>query len=185
MTDLLIRKFEAADQDELVEIYRSGMNAYADIPVISQCTSWFVDDKLKPGGDMSDVQTHYMDNNTDGKKRCFWVAVLDNKIVGCVGAIPSTKYSEDYVELVRMSVSATCRKMGVGSRMVGVLTEWAKAEGYKNVNLSTLRKMHLGVELYTRNGFTVDKEEEVDVADRFDSTEPLMITVVHFVKPIV
>jgi GNAT superfamily N-acetyltransferase len=183
MADLQIRKFEPADQAELEGVYRSGMNVYADIPVISECTAWFVEDKLRPGGDMSDVQAHYMDN-ADGKKRCFWVAVLESKIVGCVGAIPSTKYSENYVELVRMSVSATCRKVGIGSRMLNSLAEWAKQEGYQHINLSTLLKMHLGVEFYIRNGFTIDKEEEVNVAPALKSSEPLIITVVHFVKPI-
>ncbi len=83
-----IRVFETKDYSEVAELYRSGMAAYNNIPIVCDCTAHFVDDKLKPGNDMSNIQRFYLDN-TDGKNRCFWVAVLNGKIVGCVGPYPA------------------------------------------------------------------------------------------------
>ena len=187
MSKLIIRPFEASDQPEVHELYRIGMDSYSDIPVISNCTRWFVEDKLKEGGDMSDIIKYYINNVEDGKKRNFWVAILDGKVVGCVGGIPSTKYSpDDHCELVRMSVSAATRKMGVGSRLLQVLEEWAREQGFTFINLSTLMKMHLAVELYTRNGFAQIETEEFDAAKFVTGiSEPVMVTVIHFVKSIV
>lgn len=182
MTDLIIRQFERRDQQEVAILYKSGMGAYDNIPIISDCTKWFVNDKLQPGGDMSNVYLHYIHDLPNGKKRNFWVAELNGNIMGVVGAIPSTKYSEDCIELVRMSVSPTCRKMGVGSRLIKTLEDWAKENGYNLVNLSTLEKMHLAVELYTKNGYKLTEQESFDAALSLNLPEPTPITVNHFFK---
>ena len=186
MSKLIIRQFLPGDQAKLSELYRTGMDVYKDIPIISDCTKWFVDDKLKPGGDVSDVQKHFMETSVNEKKKTFWVAVLNEKLVGCVGAIPSTKYNPDkYCELVRMSVSAECRKVGIASRMIKVLEDWAREEGYEYVNLSTLQKMQLAVQLYTKNGYTLREEEQHNIMERLKTPEPTFITVHHFEKSLV
>ncbi len=84
-----------------------------------------------------------------------------------------------------MSVSDTTRKMGVGSKMISVLENWGREKGYKFVNLSTLKKMHLAVQLYTRNGYTLDSEEDHDVSAMFNSAEPILLTIYNYSKPIV
>jgi GNAT superfamily N-acetyltransferase len=185
MTDLIIRQFERKDQQEVALLYQSGMGAYADIPIICDCTAWFVKDKLQLGGDMSNIYLHYIQDLPNRKKRNFWVAELNGSIVGVIGAIPSTKYSEDCVELVRMSVSPNSRKIGVGSRLIKTLEDWAITEGYKLVNLSTLEKMYLAVQLYTKNGYTLREKESFDAAVSLNLPEPAPVTVNHFVKELV
>lgn len=118
-----------------------------------------------------------------GRKRCMWVAEYDGKIVGMIGAVPSTKYNpNEYLELVRMSVSPTCRNMGVGSKLIKVLEDWAVQEGYKHVNLFTLEKMFLAVALYTRNGYEVKEMESRDVTKEIGAQEQTSINMLHFVK---
>ncbi len=184
MSEIIIRTFERQDQQEVAQMYRAGMNAYSEVPILKECTKWFVDDKLKMGGDMSNVQMHFMDNKKDGKRRCFWVAVQDGNIVGVVGAMPSVKY-ENYVELVRMSVSANCRKMGVGSRLIKTLEDWAREQGYSHVYLTTLEKMNLAVDLYSKNGFELVELEPADFSGHFNVTEQdAVVNVCHFIKPL-
>ena len=159
----MIREFQESDQAAVSEMYRNGMKVYSEInnDSLAACTSWFVNDKLKEGGDMNDIQKSFM----DVPDRCFWVAVLNDKIVGCVGAYPSTKYDpKEYIELVRMSVSADARNQGVGAKFIKTLNDWAKHKGYTKIYLSTLNEMHLAVALYTRNGFTLKDQEAYNVS---------------------
>ncbi len=181
MSEVLIRSYESGDQSEVEDLYRNGMNAYAHIPIICDCTKWFVEDKLKIGGDMHDIQAYYMNNNSN-IKRHFWVALSNNKIVGCVGVIPSTTYSEEYAELVRMSVSSACRNMGIGTKLLNKLVEWSKNENYKFINLSTLKQMNLAMVMYQRNGFILDKEIEFDISSKINADSPVMIQSVYFIK---
>lgn len=163
MSSVVIRQFEAADQAAVAEMYRNGMKVYSEMnnPSLQSCTSWFVNNKLQEGGDMSDIQKYFMDD----PKRCFWVAVLNDKIVGCVGAYPSTKYDDkEYIELVRMSVSADARNQGVGAKFIKVLNDWAKEKGYTKIYLSTLNEMTLAVALYTKNRFILKEQEAYDVS---------------------
>jgi GNAT superfamily N-acetyltransferase len=186
MSSLVIRKFELNDQKEVVELYGQGMEAYSHIPLYYQVTSKRVYDRIQPGGDINDVQSRYMVDIVGQKKSCMWVAEHEGKIVGMIGAIPSTKYDpEEYVELVRMSVSSKCRKMGIGSRLIKVLEDWAVEQGYKQVNLYTLQAMFLAVALYEKNGYTLAETEVRDITEEFHHTEPTSINVVHFTKKLV
>lgn len=185
MSELVIRKFELKDQKEVIELYGLGMEAYSHIPLYYQVTSKRVYDRIQPGGDIYDVQSRYMiDSGVVGRKKsCMWVAEHEGKIVGMIGAVPSTKYDpNEYVELVRMSVSSASRKMGIGSRLIKVLEDWAKEQGYKHINLYTLQAMFLAIALYERNGYTLAETEKKDIAEEFGFTEPTFINVVHFTK---
>lgn len=181
MSSVVIRKFEPADQAAVSDMYRSGMKIYSEMDnaSLASCTSWFVNNKLQEGGDMSDIQKYFMDD----PKRCFWVAVLNNKIVGCVGAYPSTKYDDkEYVELVRMSVSSDARNQGVGAKFIKVLNDWGKLQGYSKIYLSTLNEMHLAVALYTKNRFILKEQEAYDVSGMVGF--PCVMTGNHYVRDI-
>jgi GNAT superfamily N-acetyltransferase len=152
MSSVSIRKFDSNDQDTVHALYLSGAEGYTGIPIVGQCYSWFIRDKLKPDGDMSNIQSYFMANIN---KSCFWVAELDDKIVGFVGAIPSSclKFCENCVELERMFVSPTVRQLGVGRGLIATLEFWAKEQGYENIYLSTLGALTEPNQLYPKCGF--------------------------------
>src|SRR5688500_16338310 len=97
---VIYRKFEARDQKEVAEFYKQAADVTKGITIYYECYSWFVADMLGSSGDMWDIQTYFL-SGVEGQRRCFWVAELDGSIVGCVGAIQSTIYGDDYAELVR------------------------------------------------------------------------------------
>eukprot|EP01034_Spumella_vulgaris_P022256 gene22256-28369_t len=75
--------------------------------------------------------------------------------------------------------------MGVGSKLIKTLEDWAKEQGYKHVNLYTLQAMFLAVSLYEKNGYTLAEVEKKDVSEEFGWTEPTVINVVHFTKKLI
>lgn len=183
-----IRRFERADQSEVSAFYRTAFSTYTKentIPEVVGLSSWFISDKLKEGGDMSDVCQLYTEN--EDKRKCFWVAVEleTNKVVGCVGAIPSTEFDpNEYMELVRMGVDPTFRKAKIGSRLLRQVEEWGIENSCKYVNLSTLDGMLPACGFYKSNGYTVDHivplEPEKIVSAEFLAGN--VVNVVHFVK---
>jgi hypothetical protein len=120
------------------------------------------------------------------RKDAFGFAVEDNdRIVGCIGAIPSTKYTEDYVELVRMFVSADCRKINIGSRLIVTLERWAHHDaGYLHINLSTLSHLIESNKFYPKNGFVLKESEEFDVCAMVGVSSPAIVVANHYVKTI-
>lgn len=179
-TAVIVRKFDPKDQQNVAEMYRTGVNDYSDT-VIGPSINWYMNDKLKPDGDMRNIEKYFMDQD----KSCFFVAEFDNKIVGCVAVVPTTKYASDYAEIKRMFVSPTCRGMGVGSKLLDGLEAWAKEVGYKHINLGTLEKQNLALSLYTRNGYILAESEQVDTAEDLQLSESVFVERVHFVKALV
>lgn len=181
-TGVILRKFTPSDQDTVWTLYRTGMNGYQYIPIVGQCYASFVNDKLLPEGDMSNIQSHFMDK--PGNKSCFWVAELDGVIVGCVGAVPTTKYTDDHVELVRMFVSPECRKMSIGARLITVLENWAKEAGYTKIYLSTLGALIEPNQLYPKCGFKLMEAEDFDISSSIGVPSPAIVVGNHYVKTI-
>lgn len=183
MASLIIKMFEPKYQQEASDLYRNGINSYQHTGSCHALSSSRFTKRLTPGGDIYDIDAYFMKGRADnGKKRCFWVALLDDKVVGIVGAVPSTKFGDDYLELVRMSVSATCRKCGVGSRLLATIEAWAKEQGYSRMNLYTLDKFTLAVDLYMKNGYALHSTVVYDVTDELQLNKPEFVNIVHFVK---
>jgi len=180
MAELLIRKFEPKDQEQVAELYNVGKDTYSHLPIYRDMLKYRFHERLSPGGDMYDIQSAYM--SEDGRS-CFWVAEFENKIVGIIGAIPSTKFDPlTHVELVRMSVDSTIRRMGVGSRLIRILEDWAIENGYHSVNLYTLGAMSLARSLYEKNEYSLVETEEKDVMELLQLPEPAVINLVHYLK---
>lgn len=165
MDCVLIRKFEPADQSTVRSMYRACMNQYDHLGLAGLCYSSFVEQMTAPDGDMSNIQKVFMESKNE-KKSCFWVAVIDGKIVGFVGAKPTTKFSADYVELVRMLVLPESRQHGVGRKLVKALEDWAIQEGYRNIHLTCITLLDESNKFYAKCGFFLRETEEFDVSEQ-------------------
>jgi N-acetylglutamate synthase-like GNAT family acetyltransferase len=180
MSAILIRNFVPEDQDNVAELYSSGQDANIDVPDAGISYKWFVNTVLKPGGDMRNIQGTYVEKNPG--KNCFLLAELDGKLVGCVAAMPTTKYSEDHVELLRMCVSGECRGMGVGAKLLHTLETWAKEAGYRKVYLSTLSGFIAANIFYRKHGFHVKETQDIDAGKELNLEMTIPVTVNHYVK---
>ena len=182
MSEIIFREFKEDDQEAVADLYRSGMHGYDHIPLAGPCYAWYVERRLRRDGDMSNIMSVYMQNFPD--RGGFWVAEYERKIVGCIGAVPSTheKYSAGYVELVRMIVSNDCRKMAVGSRLVTKLEAWAKSVGYTGVYCWTFQALPEANLLYPKCGYFLAEEENFDVSEKLELSQPALIVITLYTK---
>lgn len=80
----------------------------------------------------------------------FWVATLEQAVVGCVGLrlLPGA-----VGEVTRMFVAADARRLGVGSKLLGTLESAARAHGRSRLRLDTRHDLVEARHLYARHGF--------------------------------
>jgi GNAT superfamily N-acetyltransferase len=181
--DVCYRTFKVEDQVAVRDLYRSGMNGYAHIPIVGECYAWYIKQRVSAEGDMSNVWDTYMCN--DGKS-CFWVALYRGQVVGCVGAIPckNASYGTKTIELVRMIVSSDCRNRSIGKGLLATLQKWALDVGYSRIYLLTFSALETPNILYRKCGFLLDAEEDFEVSDKVGSIEPAYVVVAHYIKDI-
>jgi GNAT superfamily N-acetyltransferase len=182
MEEVIVRLFESRDQEKVTALYRSGQDQYLSIPVAGQCYQWFVMDKLKEDGDTANVEKYFMANPANSG---FWVAEVNGDIVGFVGATPSSRFGDEYTELVRMFVQPNLRQKSVGKKLVAALEEWAVKAGYRHIYLSTLSALPLPNAFYPKCGFVLAEHEEFDVTERLSADTFTTVGVNHYVKAIV
>lgn len=184
---IFIRKFEESDQCAVAELYRSAFVIYQDyIPEVAHGTAWFIEDKLREGGDMNTIYQSYITNDP---RKCCWVAVHrgEGRIVGFVGAVPSTEFDpNEYIELVRMAVDSSHRRFGVAAKLLAAVADWGRSIGCSKVNLSTLDGMKPAVAFYLKNGFALVREVEINMGEYIGRTFETKnrVCVVHLIKDI-
>ena len=103
--------------------------------------------KLDPGKnpDLDDISSSYSNG-------MFLVALQDNKPIGTGAIVPN---SENSAEIVRVSVVASMRRIGIGKMILRNLCEYAKSNGYKRVILETTETWHEVIEFYKIFGFQI------------------------------
>jgi GNAT superfamily N-acetyltransferase len=79
-----------------------------------------------------------------------WIATIDGKPVGTVGAID--RGDEVYVR--SMAVTPAARGTGVGLALLDAVTRFAVDTGARRLRLSTTPFLHSAIRLYERAGFT-------------------------------
>ena len=180
--EYIIREFEPRDAQQVTDLYKVCLaTAYMHKGQhVANLQNWFANSKLSEGGDMHDVWNFYMTGKH--KARCFWVAEYNGEVVGCVGAMESTKYDDTYIELVRLAVSDTMRGKGVGSALTKAFETFGVSTGYANANLSTLLLMDMAVSLYNKHGYTIVEQVQVPVPDGVEGWGDIPIIVVHLTK---
>jgi ribosomal protein S18 acetylase RimI-like enzyme len=101
-------------------------------------------------------------------KALFLVALQGEKLIGTGALAPK---SDDTAEIVRMSVSSTMRRRGIGKKILNALCLHAKAEGYKRVILETTETWQDAIEFYRQFGFKITHHLDGDVYLALDLSE--------------
>ncbi|KAM4706456.1 N-acetylaspartate synthetase [Discoglossus pictus] len=97
--------------------------------------------------DMSDIEKYYMKQPGS----CFWVAVLDGKVVGIVAARGNEE--DNVVELRRMSVDSNYRGKGIAKSLGRKVLEFAMLNHYSSIVLGTTAVKIAAHKLYESLGF--------------------------------
>ncbi|KAK9524855.1 hypothetical protein VZT92_017220 [Zoarces viviparus] len=104
--------------------------------------------------DMADIEAYYMTPTGS----CFWVAVLDGRVVGIVAA--QGREDDNTVELQRMSVDSRYRGKGIAKALGRRVLEFAVRNNYAAVVLGTTAVKLAAHKLYESLGFRLTGQSE-------------------------
>ncbi|XP_027894638.1 N-acetylaspartate synthetase [Xiphophorus couchianus] len=104
--------------------------------------------------DMADIEAYYMKPTGS----CFWVAVLDGRVVGIVAA--QGHEDDNTVELRRMSVDSRYRGKGIAKALGRRVLEYAVRNNYAAVVLGTTAVKLAAHKLYESLGFCRTSQSE-------------------------
>ena len=99
--------------------------------------------------DLTDINKSYMSN--EGSH--LWVAEWKEKVVGMVGLLHNESHKPGVSELQRMSVASSCRKMGIGGKLLDAVLEHAQQQRIEKIILTTTSAQSPAIRLYKKYGF--------------------------------
>ncbi|MBS1917104.1 MAG: GNAT family N-acetyltransferase [Bacteroidetes bacterium] len=138
MQHVVIRTIEPADNKTLAEIVRSSLAEFG------------VD---KPGTVYYDPTTDHLYELFQTPKSGYFVALVNNEIVGGAGIFPSNGLPSDTCELVKMYLKKHARGLGLGKLLIAKCLETAKETGYTQVYLETMPELKKALSVYEKFGF--------------------------------
>jgi putative acetyltransferase len=104
--------------------------------------------------------TVYYDESTDHlfevfqiPRSVYFVAELNNEVVGGGGIFPTKGLPDDTCELVKMYLYPHVRGIGLGKVLIQKCIDYAKEAGYKNIYLETMPELKLALKTYEKFGF--------------------------------
>lgn len=139
------RQFRPDDQEQVVATFLEGMNAFSEYEDNETHTN-FIRSSLE--SDLSDIHGTYIAPGGN-----FWVvtpAEEPSRVVGMVGL--EAKPSKEG-ELRRMSVGRSYRRFGIGRLLLATLEQWAVAQGFGKLWLTSATAMKPAHALYEASGF--------------------------------
>lgn len=138
MLPVSIRTIQPADNQPLARIVRSALAEFG---------------ANKPG-------TVYYDATTDALYELFqtpgsiyYVAVMNNTVIGGAGIFPSPGLPPDTCELVKMYLAAEARGKGTGKALIDKALQFARETGYKKVYIETMPELRKAMSVYEKFGF--------------------------------
>ncbi len=105
--------------------------------------------------------TVYFDASTDSlfelfktnTKSKYFIALINDEVVGGAGIYPTEGLPNDTCELVKMYLHKSVRGMGLGKKMIDHCIFAARQEGYNKMYLETLPELSKAVKVYESLGF--------------------------------
>jgi putative acetyltransferase len=133
-----IRPIEPGDNEALAKVIRTALAEFG---------------ANKPG-------TVYFDPTTDALYGLFltpgsfyYVATIDEVIVGGCGIFPTENLPQGTCELVKLYLAKEARGTGLGKQLMEISLSWAKENGYTQVYLESMPELAKAVSIYEKVGF--------------------------------
>jgi putative acetyltransferase len=137
-SNIQIRPIEQKDNIEIAKVIRGALEEFG---------------ANKPG-------TVYFDPTTDALFELFntpgsyyYIATIDNKVVGGAGIFPTENLPKGTCELVKLYLHKDARGTGLGKQLLNTVMQWAKENGYTQVYLESMPELSKAVTIYENVGF--------------------------------
>ena len=93
----------------------------------------------------------------DPDREAAWIAEIDGRRIGCVFCVAA---DDGTAKLRLLLVHPDARGLGLGARLVGACTDFARAAGYRRVTLWTNDVLTAARHIYQAAGFRLVGEEK-------------------------
>ena len=133
MTETTIRPYQRGDEPQICSVIHDAFDEYG--------FTWESGDY---NADTEDVQAHYIDRGG-----WFWVMELNGEIIGTVGLMPE---GEGKCELWRMYLRQEHRGKGYGRRIYQLVLDFAKENGFSEMEIWSDVKLIDAHQLYRKMG---------------------------------
>ncbi|MEY2646809.1 MAG: hypothetical protein RL158_785 [Bacteroidota bacterium] len=137
-SNIQIRPIEQKDNIDIAKVIRGALEEFG---------------ANKPG-------TVYFDPTTDALFELFntpgsyyYIATIDNKVVGGAGIFPTENLPKGTCELVKLYLHKNARGTGLGKQLLNTAMQWAKENGYTQVYLESMPELSKAVTIYENVGF--------------------------------
>jgi len=104
--------------------------------------------------------TVYYDESTDNLFQLFqkpdtiyYVAMIDDEIVGGCGIYTTEGLPENYCELVKMYLLPQARNYGIGRTLINKCFDFAKAHNFTHIYLESMPELTKAIIMYKKYGF--------------------------------
>ena len=137
-SNIQIRPIEQKDNIDIAKVIRGALEEFG---------------ANKPG-------TVYFDPTTDALFELFntpgsyyYIATIDNKVVGGAGIFPTENLPKGTCELVKLYLHKDARGTGLGKQLLNTAMQWAKENCYTQVYLESMPELSKAVTIYENVGF--------------------------------
>ena len=137
-SNIQIRPIEQKDNLDIAKVIRGALEEFG---------------ANKPG-------TVYFDPTTDALFELFntpgsyyYIATIDDKVVGGAGIFPTENLPKGTCELVKLYLHKDARGTGLGKQLLNTAMQWAKENGYTQVYLESMPELSKAVTIYENVGF--------------------------------
>lgn len=107
----------------------------------------------KPGTVFTDPTTDNLFELFEMENSNYWVALVDNEIVGGCGIYPTIGLPDGCIELVKLYVLKKARGLGLGKKLMLESAKLATELGYKEIYLETMPELSNAIGLYEELGY--------------------------------
>jgi len=138
LDQIKIRIIEAKDNASLAQLIRKTLKEFG---------------ANHPGTVYFDDSTDHLFEVFEIPRSVYYVAELNNEIVGGGGIFPTDGLPGDTCELVKMYLYPRVRGIGLGSILIQKCIDYVKEAGYKTIYLETMPELKQALKTYEKFGF--------------------------------
>jgi len=138
MNNLIIRTIQPSDNPFLSKIIKSALKEFG---------------ANHPGTVYYDASTDTLSDVFKQEGSVYFVALINEEIVGGGGIYPTDGLPADTCELVKMYLAPQARGTGLGRTLIEKCISYAREYGYKNIYLETMPELKQALNVYAKFGF--------------------------------
>ncbi len=136
--NIIIRKIVCKDNVTLASIVRTSLAEFG---------------ANKPGTVFFDPTTDHLYEMFQEPGSTYFVAEINDEVLGGAGIYPSDGLPKQTCELVKMYLRPEARGKGLGKLLINKCLEFAKGSGYLQVYIETMPELRKALSIYEQFGF--------------------------------